>query len=146
MQQITIFIDLQDQLNMFRKNIFPSSGAWDRKLQHVVWCPVVVVGWRSGGRQRGTMCLVWRKMPDFMLSWSWRSINTDLLHLVGLDFITLPAVVLLPTRNVTKFKILYMQQGECVPSKVGTAIPTERYLSLLLSSVIMHKYLLNLRT
>jgi hypothetical protein len=30
----------------------------------VVWCTVVVVGWRSGGRQRGTMCLVWRKMPD----------------------------------------------------------------------------------
>jgi hypothetical protein len=21
----------------------------------VVWCPVVVVGWRSGGRQRGSM-------------------------------------------------------------------------------------------
>jgi hypothetical protein len=51
MQQITVFIDLQDQLNMFRTNICPSSGAWDCKLQHVVWCPVVMVGWRSGGRQ-----------------------------------------------------------------------------------------------
>jgi hypothetical protein len=27
MQQITVFIDLQDQLNMFRTNICPSSGA-----------------------------------------------------------------------------------------------------------------------
>jgi hypothetical protein len=26
MQQITVFIDLQDQLNMFRTNICPSSG------------------------------------------------------------------------------------------------------------------------
>jgi hypothetical protein len=62
MQQITVFIDLQDQLNMFRTNICPSSGAWNCKLQHVVWCVVVVVGWRSGGRQRGTMCSVWRKL------------------------------------------------------------------------------------
>jgi hypothetical protein len=48
MQEITVFINLQDQLNMFRTNICPSSGAQDCKLQHVVWCPVVVVGWRSG--------------------------------------------------------------------------------------------------
>jgi hypothetical protein len=26
-----------------------------------------VVGWRSEGRQRGLMCLVWRKMPDWVL-------------------------------------------------------------------------------
>jgi hypothetical protein len=25
----------------------------------VVWCPVVVMGWWSGGRQRVPMCLVW---------------------------------------------------------------------------------------
>jgi hypothetical protein len=58
MQQLTEFIDLQDQLNMFRTKLCPSSGAQDCKLEHVVWCPAVVVGWRSGGRQRGTMCLV----------------------------------------------------------------------------------------
>jgi hypothetical protein len=58
MQQITVFIDLQDQLNMFRTKLCPSSGAKDCKLQHVVWRPVVVVGWRSGGWQRGPMCLV----------------------------------------------------------------------------------------
>jgi hypothetical protein len=32
MQQITVFIDLQDQLNMFRTNIFQSSGAQDCKI------------------------------------------------------------------------------------------------------------------
>jgi hypothetical protein len=37
MQQITVFIDLQDQLNMFRTKLCPSSGAQDCKLQLVVW-------------------------------------------------------------------------------------------------------------
>jgi hypothetical protein len=58
MQQITVFNDLQDQLNMFRTKFCPSSGAQDCKLQHVVWCRVVVGGWRAGGRQRCPMCLV----------------------------------------------------------------------------------------
>jgi hypothetical protein len=58
MQQITVFIDLQDQLNIFRTKLCPSLGAEDFKLQHVLWCPVVVVGWRSRGRQPGPMCLV----------------------------------------------------------------------------------------
>jgi hypothetical protein len=40
MKQITVFIDLQDQLNMFRTKLCPSSGAQDCKLQHVVWCPI----------------------------------------------------------------------------------------------------------
>jgi hypothetical protein len=39
-----------------------------------------------------------------------------------------------------------MQQEEYFPSKVGTVIPTEGYPSLLLSSVIMHKYLLIVKT
>ena len=40
------FIDLQDQSNMFRTNFCPSSGAQDCGffLQHMVQCPVVVVG------------------------------------------------------------------------------------------------------
>jgi hypothetical protein len=58
MQQITVFIDLQDQFNMFRTIFCPSSGALDCKLQYVVWCPVVVIGWLSGERQRGTMCML----------------------------------------------------------------------------------------
>jgi hypothetical protein len=34
---ITLFIDLQDQLNMFRANFCPSSGAQDLVfLQHMV--------------------------------------------------------------------------------------------------------------
>jgi hypothetical protein len=38
---ITVFIDLQDQLNMFRANICPSSGAQDLDfLQHMVQYPV----------------------------------------------------------------------------------------------------------
>jgi hypothetical protein len=32
MQQITVFIDLQDQLNMFRTNICASSEAYDCKI------------------------------------------------------------------------------------------------------------------
>jgi hypothetical protein len=37
--KITVFIDLQDQLNMFWTKLCPSSGAKDCKLQLVVWCP-----------------------------------------------------------------------------------------------------------
>jgi hypothetical protein len=32
-----------------------------------------VVGWRSGGQQRGPMCLVWRKIPDCFLQVMCRS-------------------------------------------------------------------------
>jgi hypothetical protein len=40
---ITVFNKLQDQLNMFRANFCPSSGARDLDffLQHMVECPVM---------------------------------------------------------------------------------------------------------
>jgi hypothetical protein len=38
MQQIAVFIDLQDQLNMFRTNIAHHQERKTAKLQHVVWC------------------------------------------------------------------------------------------------------------
>jgi len=37
------FIDLQDQLNVFRAIFCPSSGAWDRDI-YSIWYPVIVVG------------------------------------------------------------------------------------------------------
>jgi hypothetical protein len=47
---ITVFIDLQDQLNMFRVNIWPSSGAqelvfysiWLHILLHLVGVPYLL--------------------------------------------------------------------------------------------------------
>jgi hypothetical protein len=52
-QQITVFIDLQDQLNMFRTNFLHHQ---ERK--NVLLCAVMVVVWWSRGRQHGTVCLV----------------------------------------------------------------------------------------
>jgi len=46
------FIDLQDQLNVFREIFCPSSGAWDWDfLQHMVSCCCGRQGF--GERQRG---------------------------------------------------------------------------------------------
>jgi hypothetical protein len=38
---ITVFIDLQDQLNMFRANVCPSSGAQDLVFFYNIWYNVL---------------------------------------------------------------------------------------------------------
>jgi hypothetical protein len=48
MQQITVVIDLQDQLNMLRTNICPSSGAQDCKLCTISLKAAVLPGLISG--------------------------------------------------------------------------------------------------
>jgi len=87
---------------MFRANFCPSSGAQDWGFsQHVVLCPVVVVG---RGSERGNVALCVRyegscfslallkmgkSLPGTCWTDHWRSIKLLLLHLVGF-YITLP--------------------------------------------------------
>jgi hypothetical protein len=68
----------------------------------VVWCAVVVVGWRSGERQRGP------KHVELILE-----INKYcyLLHLVGFFYITLPIWIILGEP-----KVLFIAVGICTPT------------------------------
>jgi hypothetical protein len=50
MQQITVFIDLKDQLNMFQTNICPSSGA-----NYSMWYGILL--WWVGGQEGGSVVL-----------------------------------------------------------------------------------------
>ena len=62
------FIDLQDQLNMFRANFCPSSGAQDWGFFFKIYGIVSCCCGRQwfGARQRGTTCTVWRKqLPSY---------------------------------------------------------------------------------
>jgi hypothetical protein len=83
MQQITVFIDLQDQLNMFRTKLCPSSGIFLHTKHIGPRCrppdrqPTTTTGHNT------TCCNLQSYAPDDghsfvrnMLSWSWRSINT----------------------------------------------------------------------
>jgi hypothetical protein len=103
---ITVFIDLQDQLNMFRANFCPSSGAQDLVFfttYGIMSCYVV-------GRGFWAWCLSLRTRSDKqhpedgqkfarnMLSWPWRSIKNVIVASSWSSIFTLH------TKN--KFKIL----------------------------------------